>query len=335
MFLSVLVAVYNAEKYLDRCIESIVSQSFKDFELILVNDGSTDLSLQKCKQWKMQFPELIKLINKDNTGSLLTRRRCLEEANGKYIYIMDADDYLLNNDMFKIIEETINKHECDMVLFNAITSNTEDMIYPYPYRDSEVFEGTSLNKLYEQLVEGDNLNSLWNKVFSRNIVDWDFDYNKYAYIKNGTDFFQVIPIIMKAKKVVYLEEKYYCYQTDSNDTSIVHRYNPDIYISLRAGYLRLCNELVKNGKINKCLESKLYRRYLMIVSTAVYKIRLSKDNEQSKCEYLKNIRDDILFQDIYKKCSINEIQLNRRIIIELLYRKRYKLLIFLIKMCKY
>ncbi len=335
MFLSVLISVYNAEKYIDRCIGSIVSQSFKEFELILVNDGSTDSSLQKCIQWKKKYPELVKVINKDNTGSLLSRRRCLEEAHGEYIYIMDADDYLLNENMFEMIKMAINRYKCDLVFFNATNSDNENWIYQYPYKDKEIFEGKDLNKLYERLVEGDSLNSLWNKVFSKNIVDWDVNYVKYEYVRNGTDFFQVIPIILNAKKVLYLNEAYYCYQISDNQESIVHKFNPYIYDSLKAGYVRLNNELARRGIMNVDLEKKLYKRFMMMSSTAVYKIRFARDREFNLYKYLKNIRQDFWFRDIYKKCNIHEIPLKRRMIIKILYRKMYTTLIILIKISEW
>ena len=93
MFFSISVPVYNAEKYLDRCINSILSQTFSDFELILVDDGSTDKSLEICNNWKAKFPDKIKVVHKANSGSLFTRRICLFESAGEYLYVMDADDY--------------------------------------------------------------------------------------------------------------------------------------------------------------------------------------------------------------------------------------------------
>ena len=107
MFLSISIPVYNAEKTLDQCIKSIIVQTFRDFELILVDDGSTDNSLQICKKWSLSYPEHIRVIHKENSGSLLTRRRCLQESVSKYLYIMDADDYLVDKDALRYIYEAI------------------------------------------------------------------------------------------------------------------------------------------------------------------------------------------------------------------------------------
>ena len=101
MFLSVSIPVYNASMYLDECISSIMSQTEDDYELILVDDGSKDNSIEICRKWRELYPDTIRVIEKDNSGSLLTRRKCIEESKGEFLYIMDADDYLMDIDALK------------------------------------------------------------------------------------------------------------------------------------------------------------------------------------------------------------------------------------------
>lgn len=114
MFLSVSIPIYNAEKYLEQSIESVLSQSMNDYELILVDDGSKDRSIEICRKWQKKYPQTIRVIEKENTGSLLTRRRCMQESKGDYIYIMDADDYLVDSDMFLKIKNTIDESRADI-----------------------------------------------------------------------------------------------------------------------------------------------------------------------------------------------------------------------------
>ena len=91
--ISIIVPVYNAENYLDNCIKSILNQTFEDFELILVNDGSTDKSSHICNYYK-KIDSRIKLINKKNGGVSSARNKGLEVAIGKYIGFVDSDDYI-------------------------------------------------------------------------------------------------------------------------------------------------------------------------------------------------------------------------------------------------
>ena len=94
--LSVIVPVYNVEKYLKRCLESILVQSWNDYEIILVDDGSTDSSAQICDVYAEKY-EMIRVIHKENKGLSDTRNRGIEEASGEYVYFPDSDDWLEPN----------------------------------------------------------------------------------------------------------------------------------------------------------------------------------------------------------------------------------------------
>lgn len=329
MFLSISIPVYNAENYIERCVESIIEQTCKDFEIILVNDGSKDGSLEKCYGLERKHPDLIRVINKENSGSLLTRRRCIKESRGDYLYIMDADDYLNDINAIKIIKNVINEYNSDLVLFNATTKN-KDFCYSYPFRDKEIFENNNLDKIYKCLVEGDELNSLWNKVFSRDLVDWQVSYEQFGFIKNGTDMFQVIPLIMNAKKVVYIDKALYFYRVDNNE-SIVHKFNPYVYDSLKANLARLYKEIKDHGKISPEIDELFSLRYMKIVSTAAFKVRMIRNNEHDGYKYLRNIGNDLTFREYYKKCNKKKLSLFRRVIVRALFNNRYMLLFKMIQ----
>ena len=94
--ISIIVPVYNVEKYLDNCLKSILNQSFKDFEVILVNDGSKDKSGEICNIYS-QKDSRIKVFNMENSGAGKARNKGLDLAQGKYIFFVDADDWLENN----------------------------------------------------------------------------------------------------------------------------------------------------------------------------------------------------------------------------------------------
>ena len=90
---SVVVPIYNAGKKLDKCIKSILNQTFKDFELILVNDGSTDNSIKICRKYELRDSR-VKVIDKENEGSIATRNLGIKKSIGNYITFVDADDYI-------------------------------------------------------------------------------------------------------------------------------------------------------------------------------------------------------------------------------------------------
>ena len=109
---SVIVPVFNVEKYLDKCIESLIKQKLKDIEIILVDDGSTDLSGKICDEWKTKDSR-IQVIHKKNGGLSDARNVGVELAKGKYIGFVDSDDYV-SDDMFQILYQNIEKENADI-----------------------------------------------------------------------------------------------------------------------------------------------------------------------------------------------------------------------------
>lgn len=289
-FFTIAMPVYNAEKYLDQSIGSVVMQTERDFELILVDDGSNDNSVDLCLKWINEYPNLIRLVKKENSGSLFTRRRCLEEANGKFIYIMDADDYLIDENALKNIKEIISDIKCDLLFFNSTIKETKEPFDVYPFKNMQIFEGEFLNEIYKIIVKGDGFNALWNKIFSRELVDWEEDYSNYNHVTNGTDMFQMIPIVFNAKKIVYCSDVYYFYRFDNNSSSIIHKFKPTMYASLRENFLRLIKE-VKNREIKfEKIDAILANRFMKIASTSAYKIRLiNKQGDINSIEFLKKL----------------------------------------------
>ena len=109
--ISIIIPVYNAERYLRQCIESVIAQTFKDWEAILVNDGSKDGSLAICQEYASK-DDRIKVIDKPNGGPSSARNRGLNEAQGKYVYFMDADDWIETKFFENFVRNTVDTKRC-------------------------------------------------------------------------------------------------------------------------------------------------------------------------------------------------------------------------------
>ena len=112
---SIVIPVYNAEKYLDRCIESAVNQTYKETEIILVDDGSTDSSFDVCTKWAGK-DSCIKVIHKTNEGAGLARNAGLDIATGEYLLFVDSDDYILPETVQKCVEAAV-RDDSEIVLY--------------------------------------------------------------------------------------------------------------------------------------------------------------------------------------------------------------------------
>ena len=221
--LSISMPVYNAEQYLEESIGSIMRQTYQDFELILVDDGSKDKSLEICEEWMKKYPEKIRIVRKENNGSLLTRKRCIQESKYEYIYIMDADDHLYRTDALEQAILRLSQTGADVIFFDNVCDGKENT---FPFSDGEIFEGLDRNKIYDIFVSSVLLNPMWNKIFKKTLVEMDNYYSDYEDIVYGTDLYQSVPIICRAKKFVYLKQPLYYYRFEGNSNSIVHKFKP-------------------------------------------------------------------------------------------------------------
>ncbi len=112
---SIIIPIYNTEEYLSECLNSIINQTLKDIEIILVNDGSSDDSGKICDEYALK-DKRIKVIHQKNLGVSYARNRGIEKAQGEYIYFVDSDDYLINNDFLENAYNTAIKKESDIVV---------------------------------------------------------------------------------------------------------------------------------------------------------------------------------------------------------------------------
>lgn len=213
--ISVIVPVYKAETYIHHCIDSILAQTFTDFELILVNDGSPDSSGIICNEYA-QRDSRIKVIHKENGGVASARQCGIDAATGIYTIHTDPDDWISNNMLeelyYKAIEANADMVVCDYYLYK----NKKDY---YISQTPKSLETPELLKLYlGQKLHG----SLCNKLIKKEL------YTKYNIrlpknIIRWEDLFVVCSILTKTVKVAYLAKAFYHYDQTINPHSIVRK----------------------------------------------------------------------------------------------------------------
>ena len=119
MYFSIIIPVYNISSYLKECIDSILSQDFNDYEVLLIDDGSTDISGKICDEYRNNYPDKIKVIHQKNGGLSYARNVGIENSNGKYIIFVDGDDYIESNSLSKFYEKLEGK-DVDILITRLI-----------------------------------------------------------------------------------------------------------------------------------------------------------------------------------------------------------------------
>ena len=208
--ISVIVPVYNVEKTLDRCLESILCQTFQDFEIILVDDGSTDGSGEIIDRYAAAHPQ-IRVIHTENQGPLLARREGIRRADGDFCLFSDADDRMAE-DCLSTVRERLLASDADILLYNyAVESEDGAVRVPPPvFEDGRIFEGEEKREIYREIAAGWRLNCLFEKaVRTRLLQEDDTDLTAYADMTLGEDLLASLYPVTHAKRIAYCEKPLY------------------------------------------------------------------------------------------------------------------------------
>ena len=194
---SFIVPVYNTEKYLKKCLDSLVNQTYKDFEIIVVNDGSTDKSSNIISKYQKKYKNII-VIDKENEGLSMARNRGVQKSNGKYIIFVDSDDYVSN----KLLEEVDKKIDDSDILRFQIATEDEEYTKINEYHE-EGFESMCGYDAFKYLSSYHFVEPAWCYVIRKNYyIENKFSFKKGVYHED----FGLIPyVIYKARKVKSLD----------------------------------------------------------------------------------------------------------------------------------
>lgn len=256
--ISLIVPVYNVKRYLDRCVVSILAQTYKEFELILVDDGSTDGSSQLCDTYIRQDSRII-VIHKENGGLVSARKAGIAVAQGEYIGFVDGDDWI-EPQMYEHLMESAVRYQADMVLGGSIEDIDGQVMKKTNSLDPGIYDMERLQKeMYPYMLCAENFCGmglqpyLWNKLMRRNIA-YDSIMAVDGRIRVGEDVAAVIPMLLKMRRVVITDycDYHYCirrasmmWRCESEDDEweelcILHNFLRNTFskylIQIRAGY---------------------------------------------------------------------------------------------------
>lgn len=218
VFFSIVVPIYNVKQFLDKCVGSILNQSYTDFELILVDDGSTDGSSQMCDQYKKQDSRII-VIHKKNGGLVSARKAGIAVARGDYAVCVDSDDWLDENYLLEV-EKIVSKYSTDVVCFEHYeVLNGKTKKRPLQFRKGLYNKSDLQNEIYPSLIRTTTSNafppSIWAKVYKMEL----YRSEQLAVddrIKIGEDAACTIPCMVRANSVYVLDKPLYYYRRNSS-----------------------------------------------------------------------------------------------------------------------
>jgi len=208
--LSIIVPVYNAEKYLRKCIDSILAQTFTNFECIIVDDGSTDSSSDICEHYSQADTRII-VVHQENSGVSAARNKGIEIARGKFIGIVDSDDYIQIN-MYENLIAATNEVNIDVVCC-GYTEN----IKPYTISNEDfIFSNSKAIEIIHYLEMRQAFGMVWNKIYKKTILD-TYKIKSPVSIKFGDDMLFNLQYFKYVKTAYISSNRFYYYLHDNQN----------------------------------------------------------------------------------------------------------------------
>ncbi len=230
VFFTSAVCVYNTEKYLRECLDSVLNQSYENFELLIIDDGSTDESGKICDEYA-EKDSRVRVIHTENQGVLLARKAAFENARGDYFIVFDSDD-TVSSELFSRLSEKIEEHAPDMIFFDYNKINGENITHEKTFDGERMFNKDGKKELWELLLHS-KFNSLCCKCIRRDKFDYDIDAAYYKGYSRGEDRLVSAHMLSRLDSFCYLPEALYNYRTSASSLTRTYSFE-NLVMSSRA-----------------------------------------------------------------------------------------------------
>lgn len=298
---SVIVPVYNVEKFIDKCLNSLVNQTLKEIEIIVVNDGSPDNSQKIIDEYVKKYPNKIKSFIKENGGQGSARNMGMEKAVGEYISFVDSDDWLDLNTLEKMYN-LAKKDKSDIVICDMVDHYSNYTIYHNCTKYNSVFEVTP---------------SACNKIFRKELIK-DFRFLSKLWYE---DFDFTTKILFNTNKISNISEGFY--HCNCGHESTMNNNNSKKNLDMIIVIEDIIDYLKKNDKYDKNIVSYLIFNHILITTINRVAIQKSIDKKDVIRQLIKYSKDNI--SDYRRQTFYKNISRNRKIIAWLNYHNMYNL----------
>lgn len=334
---TIVLPIYKVEKYLDRCIKSIINQTYKTLEIILVDDGSPDRCPQMCEDWAKKDCR-IKVVHKDNAGLGMARNTGIEHATGEYIFFFDSDDYVALDTVEKVFQ-VAERTGAELIMYGHkdVDGNGNLKNTIIPFSEKEYYEGAEI----QDSLLADMVGSIPGVSKNGNIwMSACMSAYKYTLIHRtgfrfvsereliSEDVYSLLCLMKDVKSVAIIPEAFYFYC--ENGASLTHTYRNDRYSRIKEFY---------NACIEKCDElgyepvvKERFAYVYMANTIAALKMIVSSDmNTKEKKKSVREIVHDELMQKNIRQINIRNEGIMRKLLFSAIRGKQPGLVYLMVK----
>ena len=301
--ITIIIPMYNTEEYIEKCIKSAINQTYKNLEIIIINDGSIDNGLQICERLKKE-DNRIKIINQENRGVSDARNTGLEAATGEYIGFIDSDDFIEEN-MYEKLMGYMEKYNADLVSARAYIIDRNGVLEVSHYNNYvDLFEDEK--SILKSYVDGFLTIAVWDKLFKREVIgNVRFDSTVFC-----EDAKFVLDVCSKANKVVCTSERLYNHIRRMGNSITNTSFNK-FYMTLYDYAYKKRDEIIENNSLCEEEAQKMYFNSIFHL-IKIYK----RDWDRNKLDgyYDEDIR--FLIKDMKKFLENNSKFIDPKLVIQ-------------------
>lgn len=279
MRISIIIPVYNSEKYLNKIMDSIIKQSYKDYEVIAINDGSTDQSEEILKYYSKNFKN-IQYYNQKNFGPGIARKNGFLKAKGDLLFFIDSDDYIYDKKALEKINDAFENKNIDMLIFNYIAHNKEKETVSNTLDDTTLNEGIHNIKLLNNRIIG---GGLWTKIFIRSKMKEEYFYDA----TNFEDYYTTYMYLNNCNNFYYLKEVIiFSYRDRLSSLSNINANS--INIDRELTNIKICEKIYKYSKLKKATGKLLVNTIFSVIKKCILNKNNRKEVSEKNIEKIKN-----------------------------------------------
>lgn len=330
--LSVIVPVYNAEKYLEASINSILNQTLKDIEIILVNDGSTDGSLSICRRFEEKDTR-IRVIDKANGGVSSARNIGIKFSSGEFIGFIDPDDWI-EPEMYSSMYEKAKHKNVNVVMCNYVNQYKNKSIHSkINIQDTIINRKIIINELIANMISGETLNSnsttiagtVWRMLIKRElIVNNNIKFNEDIPLMEDLIF--TIEVLLNTDRIVIDKNHLYHYVHHDNTAGRKYRYD---YIDISQKVFDNINKILVENNVMDSLKIRMDYRYinmkLLCIANEARKENPKKLNQ--KVAVISAICNDLRIKSVLNQINYTKYTIRKKFVLQSLKKNRIRFLL--------
>lgn len=317
--ISVILPCYNSEKYIEKCIESILNQTYQNIEIIIIDDGSTDHTLKILEKYKKENDK-ISIIKKKNTGVSDSRNIGIKEAKGKYIMFVDSDDFL-ELDAIEKLYLNIKKYKANIVRGRYKRIRLKEQFIE---DEISVYNGKGINEIIYNILNGNIPCYVWLLIINKEILlKYDIQFDKKLKIMEDTLFY--IQLIEK-ENIYFCDDIIYNYVENINSATGNIRNTLTTYKEMLNAEEKIVEELKKNNLWNDKLKEVAIKKIVINgICNCTWKLYKSKNIDLFN-QYLSFIDSNDQIKKLITSIKLTKLRLDKKLVIYLIIKRKFKTL---------